>query len=150
MRCMIAADHLYCPINEPLDDRLPIARGPQRWVHFQIGIVIGPRRMRSTESFLVTENLSAVLLPERLTARNSCVRQREMVRASFAGNRKATFARRAKQFDTSSAAQVLAMDMRAGQFSKHDIARDNHVLPSRRPAAQTKNRAPVPFVHHAI
>src|SRR2546425_1197232 len=126
MRRMIAADYLNCSVNEPFDDCLPIPGRTHRWVHFEICIVIGPRGMRSSETFLIPKNSSAVLLPERIASRNSRVGESKMVRASLAGNRQPAFARRTKQFDTSSAAQVLAMNMRTGQFSKDDIARHDH------------------------
>ena len=42
------------------------------------------------------------------------------------------------------------MDARTGKFGEQDVARHDHFLARRRPAAQTERDAPVTFVHHTV
>ena len=45
---------------------------------------------------------------------------------------------------------MLAMDFCAGQGGEQNVPRHNHLLAGRRPAAQSKRRAPKTFMHHAV
>ena len=45
---------------------------------------------------------------------------------------------------------MLTVNFCAGKFREQNIARHNHFLARRRPAAQTERGAPVTFMHHAV
>ena len=146
MRRVVAAQNFNRAVGQSFQNRLAVARGAQWRVHFEIRVVGGPFRKFILES---RQNFP-VIGPKSCAAGHRRVGEREVMRAGLAGNRHAAFLRLAQQRDAARRAQVLAMDARAGEFGEQDVARDNHFLARRRPAAQAQHGAPITLVHHAV
>src|SRR5439155_13371068 len=97
-----------------------------------------------------SENAGAVAGPKLLTARYRGIREREMMRASLAGNRQTATLGFAQHLDTARRTQVLAVHVSPGGLGEENISRDDHFLAGCRPTAQSQHGAPVALVHHAV
>ena len=122
MRRVIAGQNGDGAIGDTFDQRVDVALGPERRIHFEI-------RVEAAERF---------------------VRQRDVMRADFAAEFDAAVARFAEKPHAAPGAEVLAMDRRVAEFREERIALDDDFLAGRRPARQPEHRAPVALVHHAF
>ena len=86
----------------------------------------------------------------RIEVLNRFVGQRDVMRTNFAADFDSARARLANQAHASGRADVLAMNVMIAKFREQNVAHHDRFLARRRPAGQTKQRAPVAFVHHAV
>ena len=76
--------------------------------------------------------------------------QRDVVRTNFATDFHAARPRFAQQPHTAGSADVLAVNVMIAKLRQQNVAHDDGFFAGRRPARQTKQRAPIAFVHHAV
>ena len=117
---MVAAEECDGAVRHSFDERFDVLAVPKRWIHFVVGI-------KGTDEF---------------------VRERNMMRAKFAGHRDPAGSGVSQQTDAAARTEMLAVDPGIAEIGQENISGHDNFLRRPRPAGQTEHRAPVSLVHH--
>ena len=121
MRRVVGGDHVDRAVFQGLADSGNVFRLAQRRIHLGAGVV-----------------------------RGAClVREREVVRACFRGDRDTPLLGTADQLDGTARGHMAQMHVSAGEFGKEDVPGHHDLLGGGRDPLQSEARRDYPLVHHA-
>lgn len=119
---VVAAKDGQRAVGDAFDDGIDVFRRAQGGVHFEIAV----------------------------EGREGGIRERDVVRADFAGDFDAPGTGLSDEAHTAAGADVLAVDGRIAEFGQHDVAGDNHLLAGAWPAGQAEAKTPLALVHDSV